>query len=131
MSRSGQRQDVAFLALAVAILAIAVALFVGIRSLSSKNKAKPAPPEPKPVVKQQEEAQPPGSSKRDPFKGKPLPGQTAPGSKPKPGSDLKLVGVVQEQGGGLLATIRRGSDRFYVRRGDQVGGYRVASVTSG
>jgi hypothetical protein len=129
MSRSGQRQDVAFLALAVAILAIAVALFVGIRSLSNRGRAKPAPPAPKPVVQKPPDMQPPGSSKHDPFKGKPLPGQVTPGVKPKPAEELKLVGVVQGQGSELLATIRRGSDRYYVRRGDRVSGYSVAEVS--
>jgi hypothetical protein len=131
MSRSGQRQDVAFLALAVAILAIAVALFVGIRSLSNRGRAKPAPPAPKPVAQKAPDGQPPGSSQHDPFKGQSLPSQATAAAKPKPGSELKLVGVVQGQGNELLATIRRGNDRYYVRRGDQVAGYSVAEVTTG
>ncbi len=129
MSRSGQRQDVAYLALVVAILAIAVALFVGIRSLSNRSRAKPTPPAPKPVVQKPPDLQPPGSSKHDPFKGQQLAAPVTPGAKPKPAEQLKLVGVVQGQGSGLLATIRRGNDRYYVKRGDQVSGYRVAEIS--
>jgi hypothetical protein len=127
MSRSGQRQDVAFLALAVAVLAIAVALFVGIRALSSRGTAKPASPPQQLAAQEPAKVQPPGSSKRDPFKGKTLLDQAA-GTKPKPGEQLKLVGIVKGQGQELLAAIRRGNNRYYAKRGDQVGGYVVAEI---
>ncbi len=129
MSRTGQRQDVAFLALAVAVLAIAVALFVGIRALSSRSAAKPAAPAVEQVAQKPPVAQPPGSKSHDPFKGKPtLPPKPVANAKAKPSEQIKLVGVVQGQGNELLAAIRRGNRRYYAKRGDAVAGYTVSDV---
>jgi len=134
MSRSGQRQDVAFLALAVAVLAIAVALFVGIRALSNRSASKPAPPPPAPVAQKPTVSEPPGSRSHDPFKGKPTqPPKPEAGQKeqPKPGEQIKLVGIVQGQGHELLAAIRRGSKPYYAKRGDTVAGYTVSEIRQG
>jgi hypothetical protein len=131
MSRKGQRQDVAFLALAVAVLAIAVALFVGIRSLSNRGAVKPPAAAPEQVAQKPPVIAPPGSKSHDPFKGKPvLPAKPAVGAnaKAKPAEQIKLVGVIQGQDKELLATIRRGSRRYYAKRGDTIAGYTVSDV---
>ena len=131
MSRTGQRQDVAFLALAVAVLAIAVALFVGIRALSNRSAAKPAAPAIEQVAQKPPVTEPPGSKSHDPFKGKPIlppkPVANA-NAKAKPSEQIKLVGVIQGQDNELLATIRRGNRRYYAKRGDAVAGYTVSDV---
>jgi len=132
MSRKGQRQDVAFLALAVAVLAIAVALFVGIRSLSNRSTAKPPAPVAEQVAKKPPVTEPPGSKSHDPFKGKPVlpPKPVVDSAKAKPAEQIKLVGVIQGQDKELLATIRRGNRRYYAKRGDTVAGYVVSDVAT-
>jgi hypothetical protein len=44
MKKSGQRQEVVFLALAVAVLAIAVGLFMAVRASDRGGKESPATP---------------------------------------------------------------------------------------
>jgi len=133
MKQTGQRQDVAFLALAVAVLAIAVALFVGVRALSTRRASKPAdqPSAPK-AMEKAASTQPPGSRSHDPFKGKVSPAQSSTAlDKPMPAEQLRLVGIVQGRGRELLAAIRRGNDRYYVKQGGSVGEYTVVEITSG
>ena len=130
MRSEGQRQDVAYLALAVAVLAIALALFVSMKAVQKRQ-----PPEPKeePVVEvvAQEPVtdEPPPTDGRDPFR---VQGGSAGSASTGPAvasHDLRLVGIVMEQGDRPMAIIRSTSGRHYSRVGDRVGGYTVASVS--
>jgi type IV secretory pathway VirB10-like protein len=132
MKSSGQRQDVAFLALAVAILAIAVAIFVGVRALSSRKAGKKAA-EPQPVAQQPkpEPPKPTGAVGHDPFKEKPAAPASPPAvqKQPEPEEGLRLVGIIA--GKEPLAVIRRGDRRYYAKRGDRVAGFAVVEIGSG
>ncbi len=125
--RSGQRQDVALLALAVAFLAVALALFVGLRSI---QRSKPKEPEPEPVAQAQEaepeEEAPKSEGGRDPFRTQAgsLQSATAPG----PASDLRLVGIVMEKGDEPMAILRSGRKRYYAKVGERAGGYTVVGI---
>jgi len=128
MKSSGQRQDVAFLALAVAVLAVAVALFVGMKSID-KGRQKEPEPEPaeqvevvEPVVEEPAETE----SGRDPFKTQ---AGTVAGAGPAAQShDMKLVGIVMEQGDKPMAIIHSGKKRYYAHLGDRAAGYTVVGI---
>ena len=132
MKNSGQRQDVAFLALAVAVLAVAVALFVGMKSV---NKGKPKKPEAKPE-KQAEVVAPtiqkPTGGPRDPFKT--AGGEAAVAGNAKAAGaaqqPLKLVGIVSRQGEQPVAIIHSAKKRYYARVGERAAGYTVVSIRS-
>jgi len=128
MRESGQRQDVAFLALAVAVLAVAVALFVGMKLMPKKaapppveeetEKAAPA----EPVQETKEEA-----SDRDPFRAQVSEG--AP-SHVEPKAQLKLVGIVTGAGTQPTAVIHAGTRHYFAKVGGRAGGYTVESIGS-
>lgn len=130
MKTSGQRQDVAFLALAVAVLAVAVALFVAMRSMDKSRKKQP---EPEPVA-EVETAEPvveePAATDagRDPFKAQA--GSTATAGPAAKSHGLKLVGLVAEQGDQPMAIIRSGTKRYYPHVGDRAGGYTLVEIGS-
>ncbi len=128
MKNSGQRQDVAFLALAVAVLAVAVALFVGMKSI---QKERPKKTEPQ-AAKKVETAKKPGSkgasgAPRDPFKTQ-AGGAGVAGGPGAQQRELKLVGIVAEQGDKPVAIIRSGKKRYYAKVGDRAAGYTVMSI---
>ena len=126
MKSTGQRQDVAFLALAVSTLAIAVAIMIGVRALSQKPEQKPEPtatteappPQPPPVP-------PPADTTRDPFLDQTKPPQPA-AKAAKEAPKFQLVGIVSAQH--PMAVIRRGSRHYYARVGDTVAGYTLAVI---
>jgi hypothetical protein len=130
MRSEGQRQDVAYLALAVAVLAVAVALFVGMRAVQKRQPEEPKE-EAAPQVEVEEpvaEEPPPETNGRDPFK-------TQSGSTPSPTAgpagvshDLRLVGIVMEEGARPMAIIRSAKKRHYSRVGDRVGNYTVVAI---
>ncbi len=126
MASGGRRQDVVFLALAVSVLAIAVALFVVMRSIP-KEKAEPAAEEVQ--VERAEEPsetpEPESAATRDPFKS-----QQTGGASPTPQAqqDLRLGGIIRQEGRAATARIDRGSRRYKVEGGDRLGGYRVVSI---
>jgi len=126
MRSTGQRQDVAFLALGVSTLAVAVAIMIGVRALSRRPKEQPKPtvgaeapaPKPPPVP-------PPATTKRDPFLDQsktPQPGGKAAKEQP----EFKLVGIVS--GREPMAVVRRGGRHYYLRVGQTVVGYTLAVI---
>ncbi len=135
-NNSGQRQDVAFLALAVAVLAIACALFVGMKSMhrpaAKKVEAQPAAAAKvaAPLV------QKPTGGPRDPFKTE----GAAKGAGARDGAagaggaaapTLTLVGIISQRGGEPIAVIRSPKKRYYAKVGQHAAGYTVVSVSSG
>lgn len=128
MSSGGQRQDIAFLALVVAVLAVALALFVGLRSIGREKGEEPElePVEEVEVVAPEVEEPPTSGGGRDPFKTQPgaVGSSTAPGG----AADVKLVGVVMEQGDKPIAIIHSGRKRYYASTGDRAAGYTVVSI---
>lgn len=131
MSSGGQRQDIAFLALAVAVLAVAFALFIGLRSIGGHKRAEPESEPVEEVEVAEPEAAEPATSEtgRDPFKTQVgvVRSSTAPGGAP----DVKLVGIVMEQGDKPIAIIHSGRKRYYASVGDRAAGYTVVSVSEG
>jgi hypothetical protein len=127
MSSSGKRQDVAFLALAVAFLAVALALFVGLRSI---QRDKPEEPEPEPVeiveAVEPEMDEPPQDGGRDPFRAQS--GSVAAATGAGSSADVRLVGIVMEQGDKPMAIIRSGRKRYYASLGERAAGYTVVSI---
>jgi len=127
MKESGQRQDVAFLALAVAVLAIALALFVGMKLIPKERSRKPkaeateqaatAEPPQEPAAKQ--------PSGRDPFKSQ---ARSTAGAAVRTNLQLKLVGIVTEEGKRPMAIIHSGKRRFYAKLGDRAAGYTVVGI---
>jgi hypothetical protein len=132
MKETGQRQDVAFLALVVAVLAVAVALFVGMRAIRRERPKRPAP---KPTETAQA-AGPivgkPASGPRDPFKNQAeeAKGAKGAGAAASVGQTLKLVGVVSKQGDQPVAIIRSTKKRYYARVGARVAGYTLTSISA-
>jgi hypothetical protein len=133
MKNSGQRQDLAFLALAVAVLAVAVALFVGMKALPKTKKEKP---EPAPAVQAEPVAKVPKDPKgaaRDPFS-KGGSGSAGAVAQPAPITggtsepELKFYGIVSEKGDPPVATIHSTKKRYYARVGDRVAGYTVLAI---
>ena len=128
MRSNGQRQDVAFLALAVAVLAVALAVFVVMKSVDKAQKKEPEP-EPaeqvevvEPVVEEPVKAE----TGRDPFR-------TQTGSAGGTGSaaqshNMKLVGIVVEQGDKPMAIIHSGRKRYYAHLGDRAAGYTLVGI---
>ena len=128
MKSNGYRQDVAFLALAVAVLAVAVALFVGMKSI---QRERPKKAEPK-SAKKVESVKKPGSkgasgAPRDPFKTQ-AGGAGGAGGAVAQQREVKLVGIVAEQGDKPVAIIRSGRKRYYAKVGDRAAGYTVMSI---
>jgi flagellar biosynthesis/type III secretory pathway M-ring protein FliF/YscJ len=129
MRESGQRQDVAFLALVVAVLAVAVALFVGMKALQ-RERPKKATPE---ATKQTEPAKPRRDTKaagaaRDPFRTQAGGAGVGAGGAGGPAVEMKLVGIVRKQGDEPTAVIRSGRKRYYAKVGDRAAGYTVVSI---
>jgi hypothetical protein len=121
----------AVFALAVAFLAVALALFVGLRSI---QRTKSEEPEPEPVaevevVEEPAEESAPGKEGRDPFRTQSgsVRAATGPGAS-GPSGDIRLVGVVMEQGGKPMAILRSGRKRYYASVGERAAGYTVVSV---
>ena len=128
MKSNGQRQDVAFLALAVAVLAVAVALFVGMKSIDKgpKKELEPEPAEQVEVVEPVVEEPVKSESGRDPFKTQ---AGSATGAGPAAQShDMKLVGIVLEQGDKPMAIVHFGKKRYYAHLGDRAAGYTVVGI---
>lgn len=128
MRSNGQRQDVAFLALAVAVLAVAVALFVGMKAIEKgrQEEPEPEPAEQVEVVEPVVEEPVKSESGRDPFNTQ---AGSVTGTGPAGEShDMKLVGIVVEQGDEPMAIIHTGKKRYYVRPGDRAAGYTVISI---
>lgn len=130
MKETGQRQDVAFLALVVAVLAVAVALFVGMKAIRRERPKQP-------VAKPTETAQATGpvvekptGGPRDPFKNQAEAGKGRKGAGGASGADqaLKLVGIVSKQGDQPVAIIHSARKRYYVREGARVAGYTLTSI---
>jgi hypothetical protein len=127
--RSGQRQDVAFLALAVAFLAVALALFVGLKSIQRGKSDEPKPElAPEVEVVEAEVEKPPPSGARDPFRTQPGSMRGTPGDT-TPTADVRLVGIVMEQGEKPMAILRSGRKRYYASVGERAAGYMVVSVS--
>ncbi len=128
MSSGGQRQDIAFLALAVAVLAVAFALFIGLRSIGGGKRAEPEsePVEEVEVVEPEVEEPATSETARDPFRTQfgAVRSSTAPGG----AADVKLVGIVMEQGDKPIAIIHSGRKRYYASAGERAAGYTVVSV---
>jgi hypothetical protein len=127
MSESGQRQDVAFLALAVAVLAIAVALFVGMRTMPKMptGEAEPTAEEAGTEESQPEAALEPTG--RDPFESRASGAGAARGRDAGP-PQLKLVGIVTRAGERPMAVVHSGAKRYYARVGERAAGYTVVSI---
>lgn len=131
MRGSGQRQDVAMLALGVSALAIAVAIMAGLRTVSQVPKqagkttpAASAPPTSAPAV-----PAPKADRTRDPFldQSKGQRGREAAGrGRETREEEFRLVGLVS--GRHAMAVIRRGSRRYYVRVGEKVGPFTLAAI---
>jgi hypothetical protein len=130
MKETGQRHDVAFLALVVAVLAVAVALFVGMRSIRRERPKKPAS---KPTETAQVAGPIVGKTKggpRDPFKNQAEEGKGVKGAggAVSAGQSLKLVGIVSKQGDQPVAIIHSTKKRYYARVGARVAGYTLTSI---
>lgn len=128
MRSNGQRQDVAFLALAVAVLAVALAVFVVMKSAdkAQKKDSEPEPAEQVEVVEPVVEEPVEGETGRDPFKTQ---AGSAGGAGPAAQShNMKLVGIVVEQGDKPMAIIHSGKKRYYAHLGDRAAGYTVVSI---
>ena len=128
MRSKGQRQDVAFLALAVAVLAVAVALFVGMKSI---DKGRQKEPEPEPaeqveVVEPVVEESAKGESGRDPFKTQA--GSASAAGPAAQSHEMKLVGIVLEQGDKPMAIIHSGKKSYYAHLGGRAAGYTVVGI---
>jgi len=127
MRESGQRQDVAFLALAVAVLAVAVALFVGMRSIPKKPEP-PAPEEAEPAAPAEPVEEPEEkASGRDPFRAQGTEGAPEP---MQPKTALKLVGIVTGAGTEPTAVIHAGKRHYFAKVGGRAAGYTVESIGS-
>lgn len=128
MRSGGQRQDVAFLALAVAVLTIAVALFVVMKSIPRERADEPQTEEPQQEVVEEpkEEPAPEKATQRDPFRSQQ---QGRGGVMAKPEAALKLVGITLSETGASTAVVYRGKQRYHLKLGQQVEGYRLVRVT--
>lgn len=130
MRGASQRQEVTFLAIAVGVLVIVVGLFLALRSLSRKQTmpAGTEQPEQELQAAPEQTGREKPKSERDPFARR---RQSAAGGEQggtKPEVALKLVGIVDREGGGTMAVIRSAERRFYARPGERVAGYRVVAV---
>ncbi|MFB3882039.1 MAG: type II secretion system protein N [Armatimonadota bacterium] len=130
--KTGQRQDVAFLAVVVAVLVVAVALFVGMKSIQRNRPEKPAAKPAKPVEVSGPVVPKPEGGPRDPFRQGAGSGPGGAAAKPGAGATaaqtLKLVGIVSEKGDQPVAIIHSARKRYYARVGDRVAGYTLMSV---
>ena len=130
--KTGQRQDVAFLAVVVAVLAVAVALFVGMRSIQRQRPEKPVVTGGKPVQVAGPVVPKPQGGPRDPFREGGVTGKAGAGAKPggeaSAAQTLKLVGIVSKQGDQPVAIIHSARKRYYARVGDRVAGYTLVKI---
>ena len=127
MRGASQRQELTFLAIAVGVLVIVVGLFLSLRSLSRKQTmpAGTEQPEQELQAAPEQQGREKPKSERDPFARR---HQQVEQGGTKPEVALKLVGIVDREGGGAIAVIRSGERRFYARPGERVAGYRVVTV---
>jgi Tfp pilus assembly protein PilP len=130
MKESGRRQDVAFLALVVAVLAIVLALFVGMRSIQRARPKKRETKAAKPTQLAGPTLPKPARGPRDPFKTQEAATAAAKTAGGDAAQSLKLVGIVSKQGDQPVAIIHSAKKRYYVRVGDKVAGYKLASIAA-
>jgi len=130
MKETGQRQDVAFLALVVAVLAVAVALFVGMRAIHRERPNKPGAKPTETALAAGPTIGKPAGGTRDPFKNQAEEGKGATwaGGAASAGQPLKLVGIVSEQGDQPVAIIHSTKKRYYARVVARVAGYTLTSI---
>lgn len=128
MKESGQRQDLAFLALAVAVLAIAVALFVGMKSMPQKPAAETEAEAQQESAEEPAEPAAPEPTGRDPFKSQ-AKGSAAQAGRGHSGPGLRLVGIVRRAGEPPMAVVVSGQKRYYAHVGERAGSYTVVSVS--
>lgn len=129
---TGQKQDVAFLAVVVAVLAVAVALFVGMKSIQRQRPEKPVAKGGKQVQAAGPAVPKPRGGPRDPFREGGATGKAGAGAKPgaeaSAAQTLRLVGIVSKQGDRPVAIIHSARKRYYARVGDRVAGYTLMKI---